>query len=216
MIIRANNWPGAPWRLRGPIPEAPPESGEGSGAGGAAADGAAKKDDAKAEKPAEKPAEKAPEKAAERPVEKAPERAEKPAEKVDRAAQVAKVDELDRVLEAKAKAVDEKLAALDAKYERQRQKAVVQALRKMGARADLVSDDDLLALAPKVDPDEPAGITALGKFRDARRGLFTIAEVGPQEALDSYAKTVKASKDIPDRIKERKLRMANRLMGGGE
>lgn len=217
MQIRTNH-PGQPWRLRG-VPLAPEASAEGGGAGGAAvpaskvADAATKKEaapssgTATAEKPAEKPAA------------LAPSTVEKPVEKLaDAQKQVQRVDDFDRVLDEKGKAIDAKLAAIDAKYERQRETAVIQTLRKMGADPAIIGDDDLRtllrSLAPKVDPDTPEGLIELQKIKDTRAGLFRRSDVGPQERLGDYIKGVREDQHLTERQKERKARMASKLLGG--
>ena len=108
----------------------------------------------------------------------------KPAEHLQR------LTDVETKVTEKAQAVDAKLAQLDEKLERQRTKAVVSALRRMGADPAKVTDADLLLLAPKVDADDPTGLVELGKFRDARPGLFVPADVGPQEALGALTKSV--------------------------
>lgn len=218
MQIRTNN-PGQPWRLRG-VPLAPEASGEGTGpagTGGAAAkvaDAATKKEStekptATTEKPAEKPA---------LVIQPATTTEKKATLATDVQTQVQRVDDFDRVLDEKGKAIDAKLAALDAKYERQREAAVIQTLRKMGADPTIIGDEDLRTLlrsiAPKVDPDTPEGLIELQKIKDSRTGLFRRSDVGPQERLTDYVKGVREDQHLTERQKERKARMASKLLGG--
>lgn len=115
--------------------------------------------------------------------------------------------------EAAVKALDAKAAAVDAKLEKQRQRAIVSTLRKMGADPDLVSDDDLLTLAPKVDPDEPAGLAELVKWKGTK-GFFRRAEVGPQENLGELVKAAQEDESMPAHLRARKARMLQKLHGG--
>lgn len=108
----------------------------------------------------------------------------------------------------------EKLDAIAAREAKALDRARLQALRRMGADPDIVSDEDLLALAPKVDPDEPAGAEALKKWRDARQGFFRSVEVGPQERLSELTKRTTEDKTLAPHLRERKAKMLSKLYGG--
>lgn len=229
MSIRTNTYPGQPWRLRGPVPLAPEPAADAGGAAAkpaqpaaqpAATEAAAKTETAApaaAAAPASAPAQPtaAPPAAAASsatpPAPVAPQvaPAKSPEERLKR------FDELEKSLDEKARAIDAKTSALEEKFEKARQKAVLSTLRRLGADPDVVTDADLLLLAPKgVDPDGPTGLAELKKFRDGRPGFFKRADVGPQEHLAAFAKRTTDDKSLSERQKERRQRMANKLLGG--
>lgn len=230
MSIRTNTYPGQPWRLRGPVPLAPEPA---DGAGGAVAkDAAATATEASAAKADVGPATATQQASAPAPA-AAPAAAAASttvAQAAPAAPQVASVaapapkspeerlkrfDELEKSLDEKARAIDAKTSALEEKFEKARQKSVLSTLRRLGADPDVVTDADLLLLAPKnVDPDDPAGLAELKKFRDGRPGFFKRAEVGPQEHLAAFAKRTTDDKNLSERQKERRQRMAAKLLGG--
>lgn len=240
MSIRNNSYPGTPWRLRGPIPMMAAPAGEGAGAGGDG--GAAAKPDANqglAKKIADDAAtaKKAQEDAAERAAQAAVDAALKRQEADKQAAAAAekaateaaakkaaespderikRFDELEKTLDAKAKIIDTKAQALDTKLERQRERAVIATLRRMGADPARVTDDDLKMLAPKVDPDEPDGLAELAQWATSRPGFFKPKSVGPQESLSRYKEKLDTNKNLTERQRARRQRMADRLLGGGE
>lgn len=90
---------------------------------------------------------------------------------------------LDEVAElrAQAEAERDRLAALGSEYDarltRERNRDRVAALRGMGALASL-TDDQLLAIAPDVDPHAPGGAAQLDEWREKNSGLF-VAKTGP-------------------------------------
>lgn len=231
MELRERTYPGVPMRWRGPVPMAP----EG-GVDGAApkhdanhAKDAAEKDEAakKAEsdridaaaKAAVEAAKKAEaERAAKEQAEKnaASERAEAAKRIVADPNELAKkLGDLERNWDERGKAIDAKAQALEAKLEAARQKSVVVALRRMGADPTRIDDADLLALAPKVDPDDPAGLAALVKWRDSKPGFFKKAPVGPQENLAVFQKKIAENTNLTPQQRERRERMMRRV-GGGE
>lgn len=126
------------------------------------------------------------------------------------------LDQVAQDLDAKAKRYEEKANAYDAKLERARQKSIVAALRQMGADPDIVSDADLLSLAPKVDPDDDGANAVLLKFKEQRPGFFRRATVGPQESLSDAVKRIDEDKGLSPSQKERKRRMTEKLMGGSQ
>lgn len=235
--------PGEPWRLRGPIPQSPAPGGEVAGpAGAAAAGGAVAKPDAnhaaappaplaplgagvdlerkkaedaafearvaaavKAELERAEAARKANEEAQKK-------QAEEEAKRAVQTPDQRRLDDFETQLEKRGKTIDEKTSALEAKLERQRERAVISALRKLGARED-IADADLLILAPKVDPDEPAGLAALAKWRTEKTGFFHKAKVGPQETIDTYRKAVVDNPKLTERQKQQRIAMHERLVG---
>lgn len=208
MRLHHTSAPGYPTRgLLRPVPMAPEGEGGGAQAGAEkktdppASDGEEKKaPDAKAEPEAKDapPPEKPPEKRA-APPEKSVKAEPKPEPK-------RKVDELERN-------VEERLQALDARLEKQRQKAVLSELRRLGADPELVSDEDLLILAPKVDPDEPAGAKALLDFKKSRSKWFGADKPAPQEQITTFAKAQKDRGLAKDKV-EARARLAAKLGGG--
>lgn len=127
-----------------------------------------------------------------------------------------RLDEIEQTIDAKAKAIDSKTAAIEARLETARKKAVLERLRKMGADPERISDERLLKIAPVVDPDEnsAAADAEFLKFKASEPGLFRPAHIGPQEQLGNYTKRVEDDSNLTPKQKERKLRMANTLMGG--
>lgn len=136
-----------------------------------------------------------------------------PEKKTEPAAQLDRFAEIERQMEARARSIDEKATALETKLEGQRQKSVIATLRKMGADPDLISDADLLTLAPKVDPDDPAGLAKLVEWKATKR-FFRQAEVGPQENLGVLVKAAREDQKMPEHLRERKARMLAKVHGG--
>ena len=142
------------------------------------------------------------------PVDKAPAPAPAaPVDKPDDGEVMQRLSEIERRAKERLDAIAEREAkALD--------RARLQALRRLGADPEVVSDEDLLALAPKVDPDEPAGVEALKKWRDSRKGFFRSLEVGPQERLSELQKSTQEDKTLAPHLRERKAKMLAKLYGG--
>lgn len=117
-------------------------------------------------------------------------------------------------LDAKEK-LAARLSTLDARLEKAREKEVLTALRRMGADPEIVSDADLLALAPKVDPllDEAAATAELLKFKEKRKGWFKALQVGPQEDLNRYGEQLKGNAKLTDEDRAKRARLAARLGG---
>lgn len=196
MKNRNHEYPGMPWRQYGPIPMAP-EPGDVAGPAGAVTP------------PPLPPAPAAKVEA----VDPAP-AAEKKAEAVVPPAAEKKAPSLAEEVEAKEKFV-ERLAALDNRIEISRRKEVLAHLRRMGADPELVSDDDLLELAPKVDPllDEAAATAELLKFKEKRKKWFTPLAVGPQEDLARYGERLKTNTKLTDDDRAKRAKLAARLGG---
>lgn len=67
--------------------------------------------------------------------------------------------------------------------QREIQRSRLKALRDMGASPS-IPDEDLLKLAPDVDPDTADGRAKLDAWRDARPGMFEQQEPAPRVDLD--------------------------------
>ncbi len=80
-----------------------------------------------------------------------------------------------RELRIQAEAERDRLRQLgdeyDARLRRERERDRITALRAMGATGSL-SDEQLLTLAPDVDPHAPEGKTSLNEWRERNAGLF--------------------------------------------
>lgn len=200
-------WMNGAWRLLAP------EGGD----GGAGSAGAAPKPDGKAPAKAPEQKEAPPDKKRVKIVAKPPAKTEakaspkpepKPEPKPAVKAKVttergSKIDEIERAFE-------ERLGALTAKLERQRERSVIATLRRLGADPDRVTDEDLLALAPKVDPDEPAGKKALLDWKAKRPGFF--AATGPREKIEDTKKRLTTRGLTAEQV-ERRMKLAQRLGG---
>ena len=85
-------------------------------------------------------------------------------------------------LRALAESERDRLQALGNEYDlrlrRERERDRISALRGMGALGSL-SDDQLLAITPDVDPHAPGGKAQLDEWRERNAGLF-IAKEGPK------------------------------------
>lgn len=227
MTIRKNldYHPGMPVRWRGPVPMSPDVDAAAAkpDANQATAE-AAKKAEADRAAAAAQQAAAAAKAEADRVAQAAATEAAKKAEadRLEAAKKIAaspddiakKLADIDRAIEERAKVFDAKATALENRYEAARQKAVISTLRKMGADPKKIIDADLLVLAPKVDPDDPAGLAALEKWRNERSGLFVRADVGPQESVATYKAKLDSNKDLTPAQRERRERMLNRAGGG--
>lgn len=210
--------PGMPMLWRRHVPFAP-EDGTGGAAGMAAA--AEKKtptpgENQAAAKPEEKKDAPAPAAASAKTEAAPPAKTEEKKDPAPSPAAAASPDERTKRIDELERIAKERLDAIDARLSKTVERSRLSMLRKLGADPDRVSDEDLLVLAPKVDPDEPAGFEALKKFRDSRKGLFRSAEVGPQERLVDLTKAAREDKNIPPHLREVKARMLNKLYGGGD
>lgn len=235
MELREKIYPGVPMRWRGPVPMAPeggvdgavPKHDANHAKEAAAKDEAAKKTESDRIDAAAKAAVEAARKAEAESVaaeaarveaaKKADaERAEAAKRMVGDPVELAKkLGDLERSWDERGKAIDAKAQALEAKLEAARQKSVVVALRRMGADPTRIDDADLLALAPRVDPDDPAGLAALVKWRDSKPGFFKKTPVGPQENLAVFQKKIAENTNLTPQQRERRERMMRRV-GGGE
>lgn len=85
-------------------------------------------------------------------------------------------------LRALAESERDRLQALGNEYDlrlrRERERDRISALRGMGALGSL-SDDQLLAITPDVDPHAPGGKAQLDEWRERNAGLFIVRE-GPK------------------------------------
>jgi hypothetical protein len=85
-------------------------------------------------------------------------------------------------LRAQAEAERDRLQALGNEYDlrlrRERERDRLSALRGMGAVGSL-TDEQLLAITPDVDPHAPGGKAELDEWREKNAGLFIVAE-GPR------------------------------------
>ena len=207
MRLHHTSAPGYPTRgLFRPVPMAPAgDEGEGAGGSGSEDKKADEKKPDSSEKPDDKGDETPDEKDDPKPEPK-PEPKKEPAKpEPAKPEPKRKVDELERK-------VEQRLQALDERLEKQRQKAVLSELRRLGADPELVSDADLLQLAPKVDPDEPAGAKALLEFKKARARWFAAEAPAPQEQITNFAKTQKERGLSKDKV-EARARLAAKLGG---
>ena len=164
------------------------------------------------EAPAAKAAEVAPVAKVEAPAAKAAEVA--PVAKAAEVAPVAKASPIEQALEAEVARIKRLGDEAEARHERSVARARLSALRRLGADPDRISDDDLLTLAPKVDPDDPDGLLKLHAFKESRKGLFRSTGPGPQERLGALKKKVEENKALTPEAKARRERMMGRLMGG--
>lgn len=110
---------------------------------------------------------------------------------------VAASEQSRRELEAKYAALEAKLAAppappapapevdeLKRYIARERASAKIQAARQMGA-VDLLSDEQLLALMPDVDPREPDGRAKLEQWRAANARMFRAPGPTPESVVEA-------------------------------
>lgn len=203
--------PGYPTRgLFQPVPMHPDDAG---GAGGGAEkkaepkapEGGEKKAEAKADDPPAKEEPKAPETSPKKEEPPAPKPPPKKAEAVDKGR---KVDVLEHEVESK-------LEALNARLERQRQKALVSEMRRLGADPEIISDADIIGspLLGNVDPDDPAGAKVLLDFKKSRPKWFVAEKPAPQESLNKLTSDLKAKGLSKDKI-EARARLAAKLGGG--
>jgi len=83
-------------------------------------------------------------------------------------------------LRAQAEAERDRLQALGNEYDlrlrRERERDRISALRGMGAVVSL-TDEQLLAITPDVDPHAPGGKAQLDEWRERNAGLFDVEEV---------------------------------------
>jgi hypothetical protein len=210
MRLHHTTAPGYPTRgLFGPVPMFP-EGGEG---GGASSAGAEKKAEAKADtKAAAEPPAKVEAKQEDEPPAKVEAKQEAKAEPEKKAQKPEPKAEPKRKIEDLERDVEARLEALNTRLERQREKAVVSELRRLGADPEVVSDADLLALVGKVDPDDPAGAKALMDFKKSRPKWFKAAPKAPHETINEFSAQLKSRGLAKEKI-EARARMAAKLGG---
>lgn len=104
---------------------------------------------------------------------------------------------------------------LEARNEKARQKAVRAQLRGMGADRDLLPDDVIDSLAPKVDPDlDPttAGVKLL-EFKTKFSKWFNAMPASPRERFTTYEGQLNERKDLTPEQREKRAKLARRLGG---
>ena len=113
---------------------------------------------------------------------------------------VARLEALEKSLNAKLEAVDSQAATYQAQIEKQavlNSRAVAQSrvehLRQIGI-SDVFTDQQILSLSPEADPSTVEGKAALDSFRTKNEGLFIKPEGGPALSIEDAAARFKGNK----------------------
>ena len=141
-------------------------------------------------------------------------------------AAVAASEQSRRELEAKVAALEAKLSApaapaapapeideLKAYITRERQTERLSAVRRMGLDVAL-SDEQLLAIVPDVDPRDPAGLSKLEAWRNANARMFRASGPTPESVIEAVkTQTADLSKKAGSLFQLDKAAAA--ILGGG-
>lgn len=129
----------------------------------------------------------------------------------ENAPDVDRIAELEARLEAAVAAAEAKTGALEAKIKAREDQDRLAMLRRMGADPALIPDADLLALAPKVNPD--TGADELLRWKESRPQFFK-REPSRAVSIEQYRQKAKA-----DGVKEstiaRRAAILERLLNRG-